>query len=111
MCAKQSGLVCASRFVLLELLPDYQALIGVHRYANVCIALEDQILAGLIQRRAKLREAPQRERARLHQEDQRCELDLASRSLLLARLAKDLEFRDVRLIVLGDVRNVEPATR
>ena len=86
-----------------------QAVRRVHRDPQVDVALQDQRFPVRGERRVHLRELGQRRRDRLHQEGQQGEPNAAFARLLEVSPAKRLQFRDVGLVVLGDVRHVEPA--
>ena len=86
-----------------------QALGRVRRKADVVVLLADQRRAVLAQRGVEIRELLQREHAGLDDEGERRELDALRLGLRLQLLAPLLQRGDVGLIVLRDVRDVEPA--
>ena len=86
---------------------DDEALGRVGGEADVPVALEQQVLPVLVERAVDLGVLLQRGHARLHQQRDHRDLDVLLGGVDL--LAERLERRDVRLVVLGDVRDRRPA--
>ena len=85
-----------------------QAIRRVRREPDVEVLLEDQVLAGFVERAVEHREFAHGAQRRLHDERQRRDLHALRRGLLLERAAQRLEIGDVALVVLRDVRDVDP---
>ena len=86
---------------------DNEAAGGVGRKADVVIALAHELVA--VQRRVEVRELLERGNRGQHQEGDHRHLHVIS--LLVQLLAPGLELGDVRLVVLGDVRDHRPVAR
>src|SRR6266705_4702212 len=80
----------------------------VHRDAYVEVLLDDQVLAGPVERRVEIRELLERVGASLHQERERGELEALLFGDLRLLLAVSFQLGDVGLVVLGDMRDPDP---
>ncbi len=89
----------------------HEALVGVHRDADVVVALEDELARRLVQARVEARVRPERGRHRLDQEDRQGQVRASLAAALLVAAPHRLELGDVGLVVLGDVRDHRPGER
>src|SRR6266545_4521397 len=85
-----------------------QAIGRVHRDADVVVLLDDQVLAGLVERSVEIGKLAQGVDRSLHQEGEHGELEAFFFRHLRVLLAESLELGDVGFVVLGDVRNRDP---
>jgi hypothetical protein len=87
---------------------DHESVIRIDGHADMHVFLHDEALAVRCQRAVELRHRFQGIGAGLHEKWHECQLDAGMFGTLFRLLAKLLEFRDIRLVELGHMRNVEP---
>src|SRR5438552_5004981 len=91
--------------------PDHwhQQTVGrIDRDSDVIVLLDDQVLAGLVERGVELRKLLKRVHRSFHQEREHGEFEASFFRDLRVLLAKRLELGDVGFVVLGDVRDRDP---
>src|SRR5437867_1539959 len=91
--------------------PDHwhqQAVGRIDRDSDVIVLLDDQVLAGLVERGVELRELLQRVYRSFHQGREHGEFEASCFRDLGVLLAERLELGDVGLVVLSDVRDGDP---
>src|SRR5690606_8297310 len=88
---------------------DHEPVLGVGGITEEYILLVDELLAALVQRSVHLRELPERGDTGTNDESQDGEAYAALFRCTFQFLALFLEFSDVRDIVLGHMRQVDPA--
>src|SRR5690606_37546076 len=86
-----------------------ETVLRIDREAEMRVALHHEVLAVRRERRLEVRELVEHQGARPQDERQRREPDAALLGLRLERVARLLERRDIGLVVLRDVRQVDPA--
>ncbi len=88
---------------------DHQALVGIGRKSQVAVLLEDEILAVVRERGIDARELLQCGHAGLHDECERRQRDAPLLRRPFQLLPPGFELGDVGEVVLGHVRQVDPA--